>query len=314
MPNGEPHDEVDWRDLRPLLHEEVARLPERYRLPFVLCHLEGKTNEEAADLLGLPTGTILSRLFRARERLRGRLTRRGLAPTSALSATLLVRDAAGAAVPATLAEGTLSAALAFTGKAGALGGVAASVRTLADGSLRAAALTAGLKLTAGIALTALAAMAAGVFVFQAQTPGREGGAQAGLRTPDNRLSATRREDKDPIHGTWIVAAAEYRGQTIDGIKSRVLVLKGDRFGLRAGQQEVRGILPTRPLEGRAVLAPGSPNRVDLLDEGGWHLRGIYELQGDNLRMCLSESNSQERPTDFTTNPAGNQLLLELKRD
>src|SRR5262249_13567622 len=46
----ESQDEVIWRDLRPVLHQEVNRLPERYRLPFVLCYLEGKTNEEAAVL------------------------------------------------------------------------------------------------------------------------------------------------------------------------------------------------------------------------------------------------------------------------
>src|SRR5262249_18209601 len=84
MPRAEPQDEVLWRDLRPILHEEVDRLPERYRLPFVLCHLEGKTNDEAAELLGWPKGTILSSLARARERLRQRLTRRGLALTSGL--------------------------------------------------------------------------------------------------------------------------------------------------------------------------------------------------------------------------------------
>src|SRR5439155_268020 len=67
-------------ELREVLDEEVSRLPEKYRLPFVLCYLQGRTNEEAARELGRPVGTILSRLSRARERLRERLTRRGLAP------------------------------------------------------------------------------------------------------------------------------------------------------------------------------------------------------------------------------------------
>src|SRR5262249_37585980 len=65
-------------DLEATLHEEVSRLPERYRIPIVLCYLEGVTQEEAATRLGWPIGTVRSRLSRARERLRGRLTRRGV--------------------------------------------------------------------------------------------------------------------------------------------------------------------------------------------------------------------------------------------
>jgi RNA polymerase sigma factor (sigma-70 family) len=61
------------------MEEEVNRLPEKYRRPFVLCYLEGNTNEQAARQLGCPKGTVLSRLVRGRERLRARLARRGLA-------------------------------------------------------------------------------------------------------------------------------------------------------------------------------------------------------------------------------------------
>jgi RNA polymerase sigma factor (sigma-70 family) len=68
------------RDLSfiPLLHEEVSRLPEGYRLPVVLCYLNGKTNDEAALQLSCPVGTIKGRLSRARQTLRDRLRRRGL--------------------------------------------------------------------------------------------------------------------------------------------------------------------------------------------------------------------------------------------
>ncbi len=61
------------------LHEEIARLPERYREPIVLCYLEGLTTEAAAQRLGCPQGTVLSRLSRAKDRLRRSLTRRGVA-------------------------------------------------------------------------------------------------------------------------------------------------------------------------------------------------------------------------------------------
>jgi RNA polymerase sigma factor (sigma-70 family) len=61
-----------------VLREEVSRLPDRYRLPLVLCYLEGKSNQEAAMQLKCPIGTIKGRLSRARQALRERLTRRGL--------------------------------------------------------------------------------------------------------------------------------------------------------------------------------------------------------------------------------------------
>jgi RNA polymerase sigma factor (sigma-70 family) len=130
-----PQDEAAWSDLRPLLHEEVARLPDRYRLPFVLCYLEGKTNEEAAELLGWPKGTVQSRLSRGRERLRTRLTRRGLAPTGAVLAALLSQTAAQSVVPAALAEATLKAVMLLSAGARVAGAV----------SVRAAVCVAGLQ-------------------------------------------------------------------------------------------------------------------------------------------------------------------------
>jgi RNA polymerase sigma factor (sigma-70 family) len=71
----------------PLLREEVSRLPETYRMPVMLCYLEGKTNQEAAAQLNCPVGTIKGRLSRARETLRDRLSRRGLDADSGFLAT-----------------------------------------------------------------------------------------------------------------------------------------------------------------------------------------------------------------------------------
>src|SRR5262245_19095542 len=62
-----PPEVLAWREVRPLLDAEVCRLQEKYQAAFVLCCLEGKTNEQAAELLGCPKGTVLSLLARARE-------------------------------------------------------------------------------------------------------------------------------------------------------------------------------------------------------------------------------------------------------
>jgi RNA polymerase sigma factor (sigma-70 family) len=83
-----PEDLLAWRELQPVLDAQIDRLPEKYRTVFILCHLEGKTNEEAARELGCPKGTVLSRLSRARERLRKWLGERGAVLTAVPFAVL----------------------------------------------------------------------------------------------------------------------------------------------------------------------------------------------------------------------------------
>src|SRR5579884_1443507 len=77
-PPSDPCDELEWHDLRAVLDEEVSRLPERYRVPVVLCYLQGQTNAEAARRLGCSRGTVATLLARARDKLQRRLTQRGV--------------------------------------------------------------------------------------------------------------------------------------------------------------------------------------------------------------------------------------------
>jgi RNA polymerase sigma factor (sigma-70 family) len=131
-----PDDELLWRDLRPVLDDEIRRLPEKYRLPFVLCQLEGRTNEEAARELGCPLGTVLSRLARAREQLRHRLTRRGLALPGAAVAAAWAGGDLSAAVPARFAGQVLRMALSVAAGRGNSGGVAPAVWALVQDLVR----------------------------------------------------------------------------------------------------------------------------------------------------------------------------------
>jgi RNA polymerase sigma factor (sigma-70 family) len=71
-------DDLSWHEVRMVLHEEVARLAERYRAPLVACYLEGMTQDEAATQLQIATSTLKDRLERGRSLLRARLVRRGL--------------------------------------------------------------------------------------------------------------------------------------------------------------------------------------------------------------------------------------------
>jgi RNA polymerase sigma factor (sigma-70 family) len=190
MPAAEPPDELAWRDLGPVLGEEVHRLPERYRAPFVLCYLEGKTNEEAARQLGCPKGTVLSRLSWARQRLRSRLTRRGLAPSAGLLAAILSERAAPAAVPVGVAERTLKAAvLTAAAKTAAAGVVSTRVAALTEGVLRAMFLN-QLK-TAALVLALLILIGAGAGVFGYHVLAGEPADTSGADRP--RVADTRKE-------------------------------------------------------------------------------------------------------------------------
>jgi RNA polymerase sigma factor (sigma-70 family) len=130
------------RELQLALDEELNRLPERHRVPLVLCYLEGKTHEEAADELGCPTGSMSWRLGRAREALRRRLVRRGLTLSVGL---VFLLGCAGRAAASPLASADAARALLDTAPV--------SVLALADAALKGK----GRSLGCGAALAALLA-------------------------------------------------------------------------------------------------------------------------------------------------------------
>ncbi len=98
-----------WDDTCAVVHEELARLPERLRNVVVLCYIEGNSYEEAARQLDCPILTVKSRLVESRRRLRRRLDRRGMAPAGAVLGTALFSEAnaATAVLPPALAEASL---------------------------------------------------------------------------------------------------------------------------------------------------------------------------------------------------------------
>ncbi|HKI35243.1 MAG TPA: sigma-70 family RNA polymerase sigma factor [Gemmataceae bacterium] len=137
-PPAAPDEEAAaWRELRPLLDEAIASLPEKYRAPVVLCYLQGKTNEEAARELGCPKGTVAVRLMRARERLRRRLDRCKLILPAALLGVVLAGRAQAAPVEAGLAQMTLKAALVAAAGGTLTAAASTHATALAEGVMRA---------------------------------------------------------------------------------------------------------------------------------------------------------------------------------
>jgi RNA polymerase sigma factor (sigma-70 family) len=171
-PEAGPAGDPDAAELRTVIDEEIRGLPERYRLPLILCYLEGLHHHEVAQRLGCPVGTVESRLSRARERLRTRLARRGLAPTSASLAVLLAATEADSA-PVALVESALRAAAGLAnGRAGT--GAAVALASLARSLGGVTTHLGGLKLASLVACAGVAAVSVGVY--------RAGGAPARERT------------------------------------------------------------------------------------------------------------------------------------
>ena len=158
MPEPEVVEQDPWRDLRPVLDQELSQLPEKYRPAIILCDLEGKTRKEAARQLGVPEGTLSGWLTRGRTMLAKRLARRGLAVSGGGLAAILSQNAVSACVPTSVVSSTIQAVGGVAaGRAAARDVLSAKVATLTEGVLKAMELT---KLK--VATTVLLMLAAGV--------------------------------------------------------------------------------------------------------------------------------------------------------
>jgi RNA polymerase sigma factor (sigma-70 family) len=183
-----PPDDGPPDELRDILDEELARLPDRHRGPVVLCELEGLSRPEAARRLGIPEGTLSSRLARAKARLRDRLASRGVALPVAAIAAVLAREARAVTVPLSLLESTVGAAAGVAAGPIAAAAISAPVAALSQGVIE-TMLVAKLK---GIVLavgTMTAFVSGAVVLAQSGQPGQNvkaGAAQPGQNVPRDK--------------------------------------------------------------------------------------------------------------------------------
>jgi RNA polymerase sigma factor (sigma-70 family) len=196
--------EFSWREAADALHAELARLPEKFRLPLLLCYLEGKSRDEVAEQLRLSVGTVKGRLERGRDLLRNRLARRGVTLTAGLMAAVADSPAAGA-LPSRLAESALRAAM---------GQASAPVAALAQGVTASMILT-KLKLVAGLVLL----LAAGILTVSALAPLQAEPTEGKTPPAVPRESASKPEPKEegkqPGPAGGDKETYTYRGRVVD---------------------------------------------------------------------------------------------------
>ena len=137
MPESKVVEQDVGHDLQLLLLQELRLLADKYRAVLVLCHLQGKTRAEAARLLGVPEGTVASRMATARKMLAKRLTRHGLAIASSSVAALLSQEAVSASVPALVVCSSIKAVTSVSaGKTAAACLISANVAALTEGVVK----------------------------------------------------------------------------------------------------------------------------------------------------------------------------------
>jgi protocatechuate 3,4-dioxygenase beta subunit len=242
-------------ELAAVLHEELGRLPERYRAALVLCYLEGHTCESAARRLGWPVGTVKSRLARGRERLRGRLIRRGEVPNNAskrsteipiggesCTATTGSAPACGPipaerpmsdcldnlsdsppatalVIPAALAHSTVAAMLRFAAVRPIAGAVSAEALALTLQTLRTMQMTQFATISA-LLISGLAATGAAMIIAQEREP-----AQTQSAAPTKTVAQehkTTGPDERVKDGVFSVRVIDTRGGGVPNVNIKVV--------------------------------------------------------------------------------------------
>jgi RNA polymerase sigma factor (sigma-70 family) len=271
------------RELRPILQEEVQRLPARYRAPIVLCYLEGLTHEEAARQLGWPKGTVAGRMARARELLRKRLTRRGVGLSVALSALVLAPGSASAVVPAGLVQATLHVGLlAAAGQSAAA--VSPQVLALSEGVIQTMFWQ---KMKIVMAAMLVLGLAGGVGLLASSRPGAA--EQAVAQDEEDQPKPTRpttkkiqREEQTPRAAG---SAAAARRQSLNNLKQIAIAMHN--------YQDTHGCFPPAAIYGK--------NGKPLLS---WRVLLLPYLEQDNLYRQFHLDEPWDSPH--------NKKLLETK--
>jgi len=295
------------RELWQALDDELNRLPEKYRVPLVLCYLDGQTHEQAARHLGCPRKTVTTRLARGCQRLRARLTRRGVALSAVALAAALSESAR--AMPAALLERTIQAA--------ASGAVPAGIAALAREVLMSMFIS-KLKLVTMLLLAAGVFGAAAVAVIRpAPAEERAQEKKAAPRAPAAPAApadAAAKEEREALQGAWEGQSAEHDGKALpdEEIKKMRVSIKGDRMLMIPGGEWTPLTFKLDPAKSPKVLytAPTEGR------EKGRVLPIIYKLdkEADTLTLCFDAKDGKAMPKDFAAKKGSGLMLLVLKHE
>jgi RNA polymerase sigma factor (sigma-70 family) len=330
MPEPEAAQYDQWHEAQHLIDQELNGLPENYRLPILLCDLEGKTIKEAAQQLGWPQGTLAGRLARGRKLLTKRLANRGVVLSVGSLAAVVSQNGASAVVPTALMSSTVKAATTIAaGQATVAGVVPAKVAVLMDGVMKAMLIVKLKTVTAVFLVIATVGVSGGLLsrstTMAAQTADERPPNAAGEYQPSQTgngslafgvgvnsdapptsaesMADTPRTDLDRLQGVWSVVSIEHGGKP-STLEKAVFMVDGKRACWQTGHSEIEG--------GLYLESSRKPKTYDLATTTRT-TEGIYSLDGDTLRLCYDMGTEPKRPSGFITEKGSQQVLMLLKR-
>lgn len=282
--------------------EEVERLPDKFRLPVLLCFFEDCTHVEAANRLGWAVGTVASRLARAKDRLRIRLTHRGVAlptilagvsvPTATVRAAVMMATTPSA-VPTLLTELSREVSIVMAN---------AKAKWIGGGILAALILTSGVgMMTAG--------------------PGPEEPKPAAKDKPAAKVAETpEAAELKKLQGKWKVTRLE-TGRSIASAEEiepiRCEIVGNTIFTINSREEsqnmKMQIVLDlTKSPKQMMLTATRKPGLKPGEANVPYKSEGIYELKGDTLRFCSSDP-GKPLPTGFKVEKDSDTSLIELER-
>ncbi|MBL8797739.1 MAG: sigma-70 family RNA polymerase sigma factor [Planctomycetia bacterium] len=264
--------DYSWADLKPILDFEIDALPEKYRLPLILHYMQGQTKEETARQLGLKSGTVSTWLDRGRELLRERLSRRGLAVSSALLATLLLDNSTATAWSPMAASAVVQAAVqvAAGDAAAAAGAVSPQVIALTQGTVRLMAV-AQMKFVATVAAAVvLTCTSVGVVTYQT------------LKSPPPVVSAAL-VVAPPAALDQLAASAIPELEVFNGQPPELVAVLGEHRGRHAGPVQSLAV----SADGQLAVTGGSNGQIRFWDAATLRLKHTLSAGGAVLALAIS---------------------------
>jgi RNA polymerase sigma-70 factor (ECF subfamily) len=330
-------------DMVAILDEELNALPDKYRIPVVLCELQGQPRSVAARALKIPEGTLSSRLATARRMLRERFVHRGITLSVGALALALSASASTARVPTRLLAFTAKVAAILVDGGGTAAVVSAKVLALNEGVLKAMFVS---KLKIGMGLLFALSIMGGSFILHvtgtsaphvfANVPApaqlaklKRDGPQQG---PDNKGVEREKTDQDrkrdrneqaALQGTWIRSSVTIDGQVKnEGIADRYeMIFKVNKVTTRWESKPDPNIPGDKGKKGEvactfALDTSKTPKELTLTGVNGNapKLLGIYKLEKDTLTFATFGMSEVKRPKGFSPTDAGDKdmvLVLEL---